>query len=86
MQGGIEEISCNRDVRFDEVSVVRQNSPRKFMLACIMVIRRRTTRRPLQLSTTNCSKVKERLTKSWSRLARGHVQRVRLGAMGGMYL
>ena len=30
--------------------------------------------------------MKEKLTKSWSRLARGHVERVRLGAMGGMYL
>ena len=47
MQGGIEEISRDGDVRFDEVTAVRQNSPRKFMLAYIMVIRRRTTRRPL---------------------------------------
>jgi hypothetical protein len=45
MQGGIEEIGRDGDVRFDEVTTVRQNSPRKLMLACIMVIRRCTVRR-----------------------------------------
>jgi len=43
VQGGIEETSCDGDVRFNEVTAVRQNSPRKFMLSCIMVIRRRTS-------------------------------------------
>lgn len=47
MKWGIEEIGRDGDVRFKEVTAVRQDTPRKFMLACAMVIRRRTTQRPL---------------------------------------
>ena len=47
MKWRIEEISRDGDVRFEKVTAVRQNSPRKFMLACVMVIRGRTTQGPL---------------------------------------